>query len=62
MTTYRIQRNDTFSSIARRFYGDSRYWIVLQRANPDLDPRRLQIGQEILVPAVEDVVPDRRGK
>lgn len=43
-----IESGDTFSKIAKQ-YGVSLGQI--QRANPTVDPRRLQIGQEIVIPA-----------
>ena len=46
--TYTIRAGDTFFSIARRF-GIS--VSALMAANPNVDPDRLQIGQEICVPA-----------
>jgi len=46
--TYRIQSGDTFAKIA------SEQGVSLQAlldANPEADPRRLRIGQEIIIPA-----------
>jgi len=42
-----IESGDTFSKIAKQ-YGVTLGQI--QRANPTVDPRRLQIGQEIVIP------------
>ncbi len=47
-STYRIQSGDTFAKIA------SQQGVSLQAlldANPDADPRRLRIGQEIQIPS-----------
>ena len=45
--THRIQSGDTLSGIARE-YGVS--LGALQEANPDVDPHRLRIGREIVIP------------
>ncbi|NLM36517.1 MAG: LysM peptidoglycan-binding domain-containing protein [Firmicutes bacterium] len=45
---YTIRSGDTFFSIARRF---GTTVAALQAANPGVDPNRLQIGQQICVPA-----------
>ena len=49
-TAYTIQQGDTFSSIAARHYGDRNLYRVLVAANPRVDPTRLKIGTEIIVP------------
>jgi LysM repeat protein len=45
---YAIVKGDTFSSIAKH-YGVS--LKAIQDANPSVDPKKLKIGQKILVPA-----------
>lgn len=47
-TRYAIRRGDTFSSIASR---NGVTLDALLRANPTSDPKRLQIGQSINIPA-----------
>ena len=46
---YTIQPSDTLGEISQTFYGTSTKWKVIAQANK-LDPRRLQVGQEILIP------------
>lgn len=46
--SYTIRAGDTFFSIARRF---GTTVAALQAANPGVDPNRLQVGQQICVPA-----------
>ena len=48
--TYTVQTGDTFASIAQQFYGDERAWFDIAQANPSIDPKRLQIGQQIVLP------------
>lgn len=44
---HHVQRGDTLTSIARSYGVSLR---ALRAANPDLDPRRLQIGQVVQIP------------
>ncbi|MEX2215316.1 MAG: LysM peptidoglycan-binding domain-containing protein [Phycisphaeraceae bacterium] len=52
--TYAIQPGDTFSSIAIIAYGAERHWMEIADANPDVDPKRLKVGQVIKLPGVGD--------
>ena len=49
--TYTIQRGDTLMAIAAHFYGNASQWSVIAQANPEVDPRRLRVGQVIKLPA-----------
>ena len=44
---YTIQRGDTLIAIAAHFYGNASQWSVIAQANPEVDSRRLRVGQEI---------------
>ncbi len=48
--SYTIQPSDTFSSIARQKLGSETLWPEIQKANPDLDPRKLRPGITIKLP------------
>lgn len=50
MKEYTVKAGDSFSGIARALYGDARYYTLLMKANPDVDPMNLQINQKIKVP------------
>jgi nucleoid-associated protein YgaU len=50
MTDYVVQEGDTLYSIAEGWFGDASRWGLITEANPDLDPRRLQIGQRLKLP------------
>jgi nucleoid-associated protein YgaU len=45
-----VQPHETFSTIALMLYGDARYFKELQKANPNVDERRLRPGMVIKVP------------
>ena len=55
---YVIQKNDTLSRIARKFYGDSKLWPSIHAANIDAipDPEVLKVGTEIVIPPKEEVL------
>lgn len=49
-STYTILPGDTLARIAGRLYRDERQWRRIADANPELDPRRLRVGQTIKLP------------
>ena len=49
-TDYRVASGDTLSSIAQAWFGREQDWPLILKANPDLDPNRLRIGQSIVLP------------
>lgn len=54
--TYKIQDGDTLGAISRKFYGTDDKWQKILDANKskNLDPRRLVIGTEIVIPDVKE--------
>lgn len=57
--TYTVQAGDTFASIAQKFYGEERAWFDIAQANPSVDPKRLQVGQSIVLPNRDPAVRER---
>jgi nucleoid-associated protein YgaU len=51
MRTHRVASGETFSSIARATYGDSKYFKDIIKANPKIDPSHLRPGMLIALPA-----------
>ncbi|NRA36541.1 MAG: septal ring lytic transglycosylase RlpA family protein, partial [Planctomycetes bacterium] len=49
-----IQSGDTYSSLARIYFGDISYNDAIARANPQMQARTLQIGQRIRIPSSPD--------
>ena len=41
-----------FSGIAKKAYGSAALWPAIQKANPDVDTRRLRAGQELILPSL----------
>src|ERR1700722_5142374 len=51
--TYTVKPGDSLSKIAKQFYGDSDDYLRIFEANKDKlnDPNKIQIGQELVIPA-----------
>ncbi|HZN64019.1 MAG TPA: LysM domain-containing protein [Tepidisphaeraceae bacterium] len=45
-----VQPGETLSSIALATYGESRHYLAIEKANPDLDPKRMRPGMKIKLP------------
>jgi hypothetical protein len=50
LTTRRVRRGDTVTSIAAEVYQDPTEWRAIAEANNLDDPRRLQIGRTLTIP------------
>ena len=50
-----MEEGENFSTIARTVYGDSKYYLAILKANPDVDPTRLRPGTVINLPDPETV-------
>ena len=47
---YTVAENDSMWTIAQESLGDGTRWRLIARANPSVDPDRLQVGQKLRVP------------
>lgn len=47
---YTVRRNDTLWKIAQQAYGDGQRWKDIVAANDGLDPARLRVGQQLVLP------------
>jgi nucleoid-associated protein YgaU len=45
-----IQVGETFSSLAIKYYGNAKYANLITKANPDRDPKHLNLGMKIKIP------------
>lgn len=52
---YTVRRGESFFTISKKLFGTVRYFHDIQKANPDLEPRRLRPGQKIVIPDVPGV-------
>jgi len=48
---YTIKEGDTMSSIAQAWFGDGKKWDLIAKANPLVDPTKMQVGQKLNLPA-----------
>lgn len=50
---YTVQAGDTLSKISKKFYGDANAYMKIFEANSDKldDPNKIQVGQQLLIPA-----------
>jgi nucleoid-associated protein YgaU len=53
-TSYKVKQGDTLETIARAQYGNGALWSEIAKANPGVEPNRLRIGQELVLPSAED--------
>lgn len=60
---YIIQKNDNLHKIARKFYGNEKYWPSIHSANlvKIPDPEVLKVGIEIIIPPREEVLREEPG-
>ncbi|MEM9882597.1 MAG: LysM peptidoglycan-binding domain-containing protein [Planctomycetota bacterium] len=50
LRTYTVQNGDNYWKIAKNVYGDPMRMRDIEAANPGVDPKKLQIGDEIFLP------------
>ena len=48
---YIVAAGDTLSTIAAKEYGSKRFYLLIAKANPNVDPRRMRVGTELTIPA-----------
>ena len=49
--TYTVQKGDNgFWGVAEKVYGNGGHYLLIERANPGMDPLRLQPGQKLVIP------------
>lgn len=49
---YQVRSGDTLFGLAERFYGDGRRFRAISTINGIVDPNRISVGQELLIPYV----------
>lgn len=53
---YKVAAGDSgFWGIAVKKYGDGTYYQAIARANPGVDPTRLRVGQELILPSKAEI-------
>lgn len=49
--SYAVKQGDTLWVIAQKELGNGARWAVIARANPNVDPNNLRVGQKLIIPA-----------
>lgn len=49
--TYTVKAGDNLSKISNCFYGDPKQYSKIAQANQLADPDKIQVGQQLLIPA-----------
>ena len=47
---HKVREGESYSSIAKKYFGSTLFWDSVQNANPGVTPRSLKVGQLIRVP------------
>lgn len=50
-----IVQDDTVAALAAQYYGSTKHIQRILKANPNLDPRRMKIGDEVIIPSIDEV-------
>jgi nucleoid-associated protein YgaU len=53
VVTHTIQRGDTLWTLSKRYLGSGKRYREILAANPGLQPKKLRIGQTIVIPAAD---------
>lgn len=53
--THKVQKGETFSTIAAAAYGSANYYPYIMRANPKVDAKALKPGMDLVLPDVSEV-------
>lgn len=51
--TYVIKKGDTLGSISKKFFGTSKHWQKIAKANGISDPAKIKIGQMLEIPTTD---------
>ena len=45
-----VGKDEYLTDISKRYYGSTKHWRVIAKANPGIDPDRLKVGQKLTIP------------
>ncbi len=54
-SNYEVKASDSLRSIALEQYGDAQYWPMILRANPEVNPLKLKVGDKLYLPPLDEI-------
>ena len=54
--THTVKKGDSFYGLAMHYYRDGTKFLVIQEANPDIDPQSLSVGNVLVIPHPDRVL------
>jgi nucleoid-associated protein YgaU len=59
--THKVEAGETLYTISESVYGDSKYYLRIEEANPTVNPNKLHIGTILNVPALSEPLAPKTG-
>lgn len=59
--THTVAAGEMLSTISQKYYGTSKHWREIVKANPGVDPEDLRVGQKLVIPEVAGAKPVASG-
>lgn len=53
--THTVAEGEYLSDISKRYYGSTKHWQEIVKANPGVSPERLKVGQKLAIPELAGV-------
>lgn len=45
-----VGKDEYLTDISKQYYGSTKHWRTIEKANPGIDPDRLKVGQKLVIP------------
>ncbi|MBI2616995.1 LysM peptidoglycan-binding domain-containing protein [Candidatus Gottesmanbacteria bacterium] len=56
-TTHKVGENESLWVIAQKYYNSGYNWVTIAKANNLVNPDRIEVGQEMIIPKAETITP-----
>ncbi len=60
MRFHYVKSGENLSNIAKKYFGDPKMWVLIERHNPDINADALQIGTRLTIPNRDQTVASSR--
>ena len=47
-----VGKDEYLTDISKKWYGSTKHWRTIEKANPGIDPDRLKVGQKLVIPQI----------